>query len=273
MSATRVLEVERSQLGIVESPPNSNHTKYGMAYGLDRVAWCAIFQWWAFREAGEEHLIPKTAYTPAIAAWFRARGQWSTTPRIGSLVLFDFPGDGVARISHVGIVEGINPNGTLVTIEGNTSAGTSGSQRDGGGVFRRTRSPSGGIVGYGHPAYTATPTGSLQLPDTEDDLMGAFRITPDAGGRFHEAQGAEAGGGSQVAARGWLVFGSTYGGTTWTCAALAADGKVLGYWKDERTTNNQLIVKDLPAGTRCVTAEGQVDNAGTRPWASTYGVR
>lgn len=269
----RVLEVARSQLGTVESPPNSNHTRYGVAYGMDRVAWCAIFQWWCFREAGEADLIPKTAYTPALASWFRARGRWGTTPRVGSLVFFNFPGDGLDRISHVGIVEGINATGTIVSLEGNTSPGTSGSQRDGGGVFRRTRSPGGGIVGYGHPAYTATPTGSLQLPDTEDDLMGAFRITPDAGGRFHEAQGAEAGGGSQVANRGWVVFGSTYGGTTWTVAALDAAGKVLGYWKDERTGNNRTTVKDLPDGTRCVTVEGLVDNAGTRPWASTYGVR
>lgn len=273
MSATRVLEVQRSQLGIVESPPNSNHTKYGMAYGLDRVAWCAIFQWWAFREAGEEHLIPKTAYTPAIAAWFRARGQWSTTPRIGSLVLFDFPGDGVGRISHVGIVEGINPNGTIVTVEGNTSPGTSGSQRDGGGVFRRTRSPSGGIVGYGHPAYTATPTGSLQLPDTEDDLMAPIPLRLDAARTFHEATGAEAGGGSQVASKGWVTFGSTYGGTTFTVAALAADGKVLAYWKGVRVTNNRNEVRDLPAGTRCVTLEGAADNDGTRPWANYWGIR
>lgn len=272
MTAARVLEVARSQLGTVESPPNSNRTKYGAAYGLNGQPWCAIFTWYVFQQAGLGHLHPKTAYTPTLADWYRARGQWSTTPRIGSLVFFDFPGDGVNRISHVGLVEGINRDGSVITIEGNTSAGTSGSQRDGGGVYRRTRKV--GIVGYGHPAYPSTPSGSLQLPDSlEDDLMGAFQITPDVGGRFHHAQGAEAGGGSQVASRGWVVFGSTFGGTTWTVAALSADGKVLGYWKDVRTNNNTNAVKDLPDGTRCVTIEGLIDNAGTRPWASTYGVR
>lgn len=125
------------------------------------------------------------------------------------------------------------------------------------------------IRGQVDPVPTPTPS----PPYLEDDLMGAIRITPDDAGRFHEAQGAEAGGGSNVATRGWAVFGSTYGGTTWTVAALADDGTVLAYWPNVRTNNNTNTARDLPDGTRCVTVEGQVDNAGTRPWASTYGIR
>ncbi len=151
MSATAVLGAARPQLGVVERPANSNRTKFGATYGMDGYAWCAMFVWWVFREAGTLNLIPKTAYTPTFADWFRARKQWGTVPRIGAVVFFDFPGDGVNRISHVGIVEAINPDGSIITIEGNTSPGSSGSQRDGGGVFRRTRRT--GIVGYGYPAY------------------------------------------------------------------------------------------------------------------------
>jgi hypothetical protein len=171
VTAARVLEVARSQLGTVESPPGSNRQKYGAVYGTNGVAWCAIFTWWCFQQAGDGALHPKTAYTPALADWYRQRGQWSTAPRVGSLVLFDFPGDGVNRISHVGIVEAINRDGSVVTIEGNTSAGTSGSQRDGGGVYRRTRRT--GIVGYGHPAYGAPSptTGEPELNAEETKML------------------------------------------------------------------------------------------------------
>lgn len=171
MSAQRVLEVARSQLGTVEKPPNSNRTPYGKAYGTDGVAWCAQFVWWCFQQAGEGAAIPKSAYTPAIAGWFQKRGQWGTKPRVGALALFDFPNDGVNRISHIGIVEAVNTDGTVVCIEGNTSAGTSGSQRDGGGVHRRTRKV--GVVGYAYPAYAPVPppTPPPAAQRTEEDDM------------------------------------------------------------------------------------------------------
>lgn len=153
MSASQVLEIARSQIGTVESPPGSNRTRYGAAYGLNGVPWCAQFVWWVFYQAGDSTLIPKTAYTPALADWFKGRGQWGDQPRPGALALFDFLGDGVNRISHVGLVEAVNGDGTVITIEGNTSTGAAGSQRDGGGVWRRTR--KAGIVGYGYPAYPA----------------------------------------------------------------------------------------------------------------------
>jgi hypothetical protein len=66
-------------------------------------------------------------------------------------VFFDFP-DSHTGIQHVGFVERVRADGTLVTIEGNTSSGTSGSQDNGGGVYRRTRPPAY-VVGYGRPAY------------------------------------------------------------------------------------------------------------------------
>lgn len=163
MSAARVLEVSRAELGTVESPPGSNRTKYGRAYGMDGVAWCAIWCWWIFREAGASALIPKTAYTPTFANWFKQRGQWGTAPRVGALGFMDFPGDGVNRISHVVLVEAVNPDGSITTLEANTSPGTGGSQRDGGGVYRRTR--KAGIVGYGYPAYAA-PAPSTTVPPT-----------------------------------------------------------------------------------------------------------
>ena len=71
------------------------------------------------------------------------------------MVFFDFPGDSLHRISHVALVEAVNGDGSITTIEGNTSSGQRGSQRDGDGVWRRTRRT--GIVGYGYPAYGSGP--------------------------------------------------------------------------------------------------------------------
>lgn len=159
-----VLAVLRPELGTVEKPPNSNRTKYGKAYGMDGHAWCAMLLWWAMRKAGLAHLVPKSAYTPTIADWFRKRGQWHTSPQVGDWAFFDFAGDGVNRISHVAIVEAVNRDGSVITIEGNTSPGVKGSQRDGGGVYRRTRTRAGGIVGYGRPAYATGVTLAAPAP-------------------------------------------------------------------------------------------------------------
>ena len=74
-TAGTVLDVARSQIGTVEQPNGS--TPYGRAYGMDRVAWCAMFVWWVGQQAGAGALIPKAAYTPTLAAWFQQRGQAS----------------------------------------------------------------------------------------------------------------------------------------------------------------------------------------------------
>ena len=156
MSATAadVLATARSQIGTREQPPGSNRTPYGAAYGGDGQAWCAKFVWWVFRQSLASQLIPKAAFTPAFADWFRKHDQWGTTPRPGAVVFFDFPGDTLHRISHVGLVEAVNGDGSITTIEGNTCGGA-GSQRDGDGVFRRIRRV--GIVGFGYPAYGHGP--------------------------------------------------------------------------------------------------------------------
>ncbi|MBR3171305.1 MAG: hypothetical protein IKF22_08675, partial [Lachnospiraceae bacterium] len=53
-----VLKVAASQIGVTESPKNSNRTKYGKAFGENGVPWCAIFLWWDFRKAKAGSLFP-----------------------------------------------------------------------------------------------------------------------------------------------------------------------------------------------------------------------
>ena len=158
-TAQQQLNVFRTQLGTTENPPGSNSTAYGIWYGMNKVAWCMIFQSWGFNQKQALALIGgKFAYTPSAAAWFQSVDRWSHTPKVGSLAFFDFP-DSIDRIQHVEIVEEVRPDGRIVTIGGNTSSDDRGSQDNGDGVWRKVRSTVH-VVGYGHPHYSTagTPT-------------------------------------------------------------------------------------------------------------------
>lgn len=144
---------ERDIGGDKENPKKSNCTVHTRWWNGSCFQWCAAALSYWFHHAGASPLVAAEApkgfiYTPSGAAWFKRNGLWGTTPRRGAVVFFRFSGD---RIHHVGIVVGLNSDGSITTIEGNTSPGPAGSQRDGGGVYKRTR--RSGIVGYGYPRY------------------------------------------------------------------------------------------------------------------------
>jgi len=150
----RVIARFESQLGTIESPAGSNKTLYCDWYGLTGP-WCAMFVSWCFFEEGLP--LPAStskgfAFTPSGAQWFKSQNRWSETPERGHVVFFDFPNDSVDRISHVGIVTGVGPDGAIDTVEGNTDERGG---RTGGKVMRRRRAV--GIVGYGVPSYDASP--------------------------------------------------------------------------------------------------------------------
>jgi peptidoglycan hydrolase-like protein with peptidoglycan-binding domain len=174
----RILARARSQLGTYESPFGSNRTPYSRWYGLIGP-WCAMFVSWCFFNEGLP--LPAStakgfAYTPVGAAWFKRRGRWTRRPQVGAVIFFDFPGDGVDRISHVGIVERVNPDGSPTCLEGNTNAPGG---RTGGEVMRHRRTV--GIVGYGLPNYGVT----VARPDEDPH-------DPAAGGELrHGARGPD----------------------------------------------------------------------------------
>jgi len=155
-TAHQVLAIGRDELGITESPPNSNVVKYSRWYPMNGSPWCAMFVSWVLDQAGITGF--KHAYTPTGADIFRRQDRWFTSnPEPGDLVYFDFPPH--ERIQHVGIVVRENDDSSITTIEGNTSSGDQGSQDNGGGVFRRRRTPDL-VVGYGRPPYDGSA-----LPD------------------------------------------------------------------------------------------------------------
>lgn len=77
------------------------------------AAWCAYFASWVTQQAG----IPigwdglGDGLVSRLRDWGHKTGLWRTTPQ---------PGDLIAFPEHIGIVESLQPNGLVTTIEGNT---------------------------------------------------------------------------------------------------------------------------------------------------------
>lgn len=157
----RILAEARKRIGLTESPAGSNRVpaiqrwaeSMGAGYAGMGFAWCAYFAFLCALAAGSESaksgLVRRTwnaLYTPTIVAKARAGEEGlsivaTADVRPGDFALIDFPG-GDPVVDHIEIVE-VPPaqvgNGEYVSIGGNTSAGDSGSQSNGGGVFRRRR--------------------------------------------------------------------------------------------------------------------------------------
>lgn len=173
MSTTvaQLLSIAVNELGVKESPPNSNNVKYNTDYYGGPVSgsaypWCCAFIYWVFKQAGASELFAggtKTAWCPYAMHWYEQVGAfytrtWDFLP--GDIIFFNFQGGKMA--GHIGIVESVNSDGSVVCIEGNTSVS---SQDNGGSVMRRTRYPSV-ILGAGRPKYQTE-----QIKGDEDEMV------------------------------------------------------------------------------------------------------
>jgi hypothetical protein len=134
-----------------------NNTKFGVWYGMNCAAWCAMSASWAYYMAAfpQPASSPKGfAYTPSGAAWYQGKRAWSppsANPEKGWVVFFYSVSAG--RIAHVGLVRGSRgSDGLIPTVEGNTNGAGS---AEGGAVLLKRRSPSQAlsfrIAGYGRP--------------------------------------------------------------------------------------------------------------------------
>ena len=126
------LEIARGELGNTENPAGSNRTKYGAWYGWNGQPWCMMFVQWCFAQAGRP-LPHRTASCGDLLSWYRKYQPECivTAPRPRDIVIYTF--------WHTGILESAAAS-AVTAIEGNTSPGEAGSQDNGGGVYRRTRS-------------------------------------------------------------------------------------------------------------------------------------
>lgn len=150
----RFLRALRQELGYAETPVNN--TKFGRAYGMNYQPWCAIYVSVVAVAARVHPIIPRFAYTPAGAQWFKDQDRWGDTPKVGALAFYDTAGLG--RISHVGVVEKVFPDGSFYSLEGNTNAAGS---REGRVVRRQHRTRLGPRGGFGLPDYTALARAEL----------------------------------------------------------------------------------------------------------------
>lgn len=175
MSMSKVIEIARGELGVTESPPNSNRVKYWDDYdkSFQGQPWCVAFLWWVFQQAGERMAFfggGKTASCGMLLRWYKEQGLTVPVSEVqkGDIVILNF--HGTQDTEHCGLVVDtlLNDKGVLSyaqTTEGNTTPGTEGSQDNGGCVAPKWRHKSL-IVGVCRPQYKP------EEPAAVDDITG-----------------------------------------------------------------------------------------------------
>ena len=144
----KLLEIAITQIGVQEDAAHTNHgeaVKYQIAAGLPKgggFPWCQSLVYWCGQQAyGDGNPVPKTG--GVLDCWNKARAsgmldviakEHATANNI--LPGYQFILDEGHGNGHTGIVESIDPDGRLHTIEGNSN--TDGS-RDGYEVCRQNK--------------------------------------------------------------------------------------------------------------------------------------
>ena len=156
------IHAAKGEIGTVEGPKD-NETKYGAFTKANFLPWCGSFVMWCAHQAGLK--IPNVVSTAAGVSKFQGQGRWANAvtakPQPGDLAFFDFI-EGGTPVDHVAIVLKDNGDGTITTVEGNTSGEKkkSASERNGGEVAKKIRAYKKNkknlpvfIVGFGSPKF------------------------------------------------------------------------------------------------------------------------
>lgn len=139
--AARMVAMAQGEVGQAEQPPGSNNSPRIAQYRTATAGapgpgpWCAYFVSWLARSAG----VPVGDHgqgfgsVDALYAWAQKSGRAvpassGQDPKPGDLIVWD---------EHIGIVESVRPDGSIQTIEGNSSDR----------VSRRVH-PKGDAIGY-----------------------------------------------------------------------------------------------------------------------------
>jgi CHAP domain-containing protein len=137
-----MLNLARQELGVTEQPPGSNDSpriaQYRQATAGSGVGpWCSYFVSWAARGAGVPIGDAGQGYGAVSDVWSwaertgKAIPAGTQPPQSGDLIVWNG--------RHIGIVESVDPDGSIHTIEGNSSDK----------VQRRTYGPDGnGATGF-----------------------------------------------------------------------------------------------------------------------------
>jgi hypothetical protein len=121
----RIVAAAAGEVGQAEQPPGSNNSPRIAQYRAATAGnpgpgpWCAYFVSWAARQAGAPLGDQGQGFgsVDALYAWAQQTGRAYTassgrTPQPGDLIVFH---------EHIGIVESVDANGQIHTIEGNSS--------------------------------------------------------------------------------------------------------------------------------------------------------
>ena len=176
-TAARFLEVALSQVDVIEGPKD-NETIYGAFTGHNFQPWCGSFMMWCAKQSGVT--IPDTVYTPNGVANFKKAGAWADAadahPQPGDIVFFSFIPHALPNspVQHVAVVLKDNGDGTITTVEGNTSPDNKpkGSPNNGGEVASNVRGWKvdnkrhlwASVVGFGRPAYAGAAVAHPTTP-------------------------------------------------------------------------------------------------------------
>lgn len=170
MTAERVIELARSQIGVTENPPNSNNVIYNTWYYGHPVsgsayAWCCVFIEWLYKS--EPDMILRTASCSALLNWCRKNGMIVDKPQMGDWCFMKFNKDSKALAEHIGIVDKAKAIKDVYNIEGNTSE--KGSQDNGGAVLRKHRTGKC-IVAYARPKYIKGTITNITNHKTNEEI-------------------------------------------------------------------------------------------------------
>lgn len=137
-----IVKTATAEVGQVEEPPGSNDSgriaQYRSAVPGGPVGpWCAYFASWVAKENGKPlgDRGQGFARVDDVYAWAQRTGRAlpngpGVQPQPGDLIIWD---------EHMGIVESVGPDGTITTVEGNSSDS----------VARRQHDKNGdGAIGY-----------------------------------------------------------------------------------------------------------------------------
>ena len=140
-AGARMLAAAQAEVGQAEQPPGSNDSpriaQYRSATAGSGVGpWCAYFVSWAAAQAGAPIGEQGQGFGAVAAVWDWAQRTGRTIPagsrpQPGDIIVWDG--------RHIGIVENVLADGSIQTVEGNSSDQ----------VARRTYGPDGGgATGY-----------------------------------------------------------------------------------------------------------------------------
>ena len=119
-----MVNLARAEIGVTEQPPGSNESpriaqfRQATAGAPGPGPWCAYFVSWAARSAGVPIGDAGQGFgrVDDVWAWAQSAGKaipaGSGQPQPGDLIVWD---------EHIGIVESVGADGSIRTIEGNSS--------------------------------------------------------------------------------------------------------------------------------------------------------